>query len=36
MTTVECHDCGYEWEYKGNLPKATCPACSLKTDTGLE
>ena len=27
---VECHSCGYEWEYKGDMPRATCPACGNK------
>jgi transposase len=36
MTSVTCHNCGYEWDYKGNLEKATCPGCSYKTDVDGE
>ena len=31
MTDVACHLCGYEWEYSGGLPNATCPNCTRKT-----
>lgn len=31
MTTVECHNCGYEWSYQGDMGKATCPSCNVKT-----
>lgn len=34
-TSVVCERCGYEWEYSGNLPQTTCPACERKTHTGL-
>jgi len=29
MVTKKCthEDCGYEWEYKGNLQRPTCPSC---------
>jgi len=29
MTT--CHNCEYEWEYTGDMRKATCPSCNVKT-----
>ena len=29
---TKCHDCGYEWDYAGELRKATCPSCGIKTD----
>jgi len=25
-----CDKCGYKWEYKGDLIKATCPSCGNK------
>lgn len=28
---VVCNNCGYDWEYKGGLPWATCPSCLRKT-----
>ena len=28
---TECDNCGYEWEYTGELERATCPSCQLKT-----
>lgn len=31
MTPVECHNCGYEWAYSGDLGHETCPNCSRKT-----
>lgn len=31
MTGVECDHCGYEWEYGGEMLKATCPSCQRKT-----
>jgi len=31
MPEVECHSCGYEWDYGGELTKATCPSCNVKT-----
>jgi len=34
-TTVVCENCGYEWEYGGNLPRTICPGCERKTHTGL-
>ncbi|WP_101294419.1 hypothetical protein [Halegenticoccus soli] len=27
---LECHRCGYIWEYSGTFQKATCPSCSAK------
>lgn len=33
---VTCHNCGYDWEYSGDLPQTTCPACGLKTATHAE
>jgi endogenous inhibitor of DNA gyrase (YacG/DUF329 family) len=30
-TTVECHRCGYLWDYGGVLGQATCPSCQRKT-----
>lgn len=29
---TKCDNCGYEWEYSGDLPWATCPACTRKTE----
>jgi len=26
---IKCK-CGYEWDYTGELKKATCPSCSNK------
>jgi rubrerythrin len=31
MTDVTCHGCGYEWTYSGDMAKATCPSCNVKT-----
>ena len=31
MAQVECHLCGYEWNYSGNMRMATCPSCGRKT-----
>lgn len=31
-----CKHCSYEWEYSGDLPNTTCPACLKKTPTGAE
>jgi transposase len=31
-----CHRCGYEWEYTGELIKATCPSCGVKTDADAD
>jgi predicted Zn-ribbon and HTH transcriptional regulator len=28
---TECHNCGYEWEYSGEMKQATCPSCGRKT-----
>jgi len=28
---TECSHCGYEWEYGGDMKKATCPSCQSKT-----
>ena len=33
MTDVQCHKCGYEWTYSGELQQTTCPSCGLKTST---
>ena len=27
MTEVQCHKCGYEWDYGGDLERSTCPNC---------
>lgn len=32
MTEVDCHSCGYEWDYGGDLAFATCPSCRSKTE----
>ncbi|MFP4019010.1 MAG: hypothetical protein ACLFUH_07150 [Bacteroidales bacterium] len=29
---LKCPKCEYEWTYKGNLIKATCPSCGSKVD----
>jgi Zn finger protein HypA/HybF involved in hydrogenase expression len=29
---VECDHCEYEWEYGGEMIKATCPSCQRKTE----
>lgn len=34
MTT--CVHCDYTWEYGGELEKATCPSCNLKTPVEKE
>jgi len=31
---IRC-ECGYEWNYKGNLRFATCPNCRKKIGTGI-
>jgi len=31
---AQCHDCGYEWEYSGDMKRATCPNCGVKTKVG--
>jgi len=28
---TKCENCGYKWEYKGELEHATCPNCNRKT-----
>lgn len=28
---VTCHNCGYNWEYRGESESATCPNCLSKT-----
>jgi len=28
---IVCENCGYEWEYKGELEHTTCPNCNRKT-----
>jgi len=33
---VECHKCGYEWDYKGELEQATCPNCAAKVPVPKE
>ncbi|WP_435179902.1 hypothetical protein [Halorussus sp. AFM4] len=30
MANVQCHRCGYVWEYTGSLRRATCPNCATK------
>jgi len=30
---VECQNCGYIWEYSGEMWTATCPRCNRKTMT---
>lgn len=30
-TLVVCDTCGYDWDYGGELRRATCPACGHKT-----
>lgn len=25
--SVECHHCGYEWDYTGSSTRPTCPSC---------
>jgi hypothetical protein len=27
---LQCEHCGYEWEYKGKLARASCPSCGQK------
>ena len=27
---IKCNKCGYSWEYKGKLLRATCPSCGFK------
>jgi hypothetical protein len=27
---LTCEHCGYEWEYKGKLARASCPSCGQK------
>jgi hypothetical protein len=27
---LKCKHCGYEWEYKGKLARASCPSCGQK------
>ncbi|NEU57482.1 hypothetical protein [Halorussus sp. MSC15.2] len=34
MSTLQCHRCGYVWEYSGSLQRATCPNCSTKVPVG--
>lgn len=34
MSEVNCHACGYEWDYSGDMAKATCPSCNVKTPVG--
>ena len=30
---IKCTNCGYDWEYKGQLDYTTCPNCQKKTKT---
>lgn len=32
---VECENCRYDWNYSGEMFRATCPRCGKKTPTGL-
>jgi predicted nucleic acid-binding Zn-ribbon protein len=32
---IECHRCNYDWDYGGEMPRATCPRCGAKVDTGI-
>ena len=36
MPEVECHNCDYEWDYSGDMEKATCPSCNVKTEVDPE
>jgi len=27
---VKCQKCGYEWDYTGDLMRASCPNCGAK------
>lgn len=29
---TKCNQCGYEWEYSGDLQMTTCPSCQRKTE----
>lgn len=33
LKPVKCDNCGYEWQYSGELPNTTCPSCQRKTST---
>lgn len=28
---MKCTNCGYEWQYSGEMMQATCPSCQRKT-----
>jgi len=28
---IKCENCGYRWDYKGQLEHTTCPNCNRKT-----
>lgn len=32
---LRCGRCGYQWEYTGELWRATCPRCGAKVKTHL-
>jgi hypothetical protein len=32
---VECHNCGYTWDYKGMTWTTPCPNCDFQTETGV-
>lgn len=37
---LDCHSCDYEWDYGGDLGRATCPSCGgkvkVESDTETE
>lgn len=32
---IVCEHCYYNWEYSGNLDRATCPNCGKKTSASI-
>lgn len=32
---VECHNCGYTWDFLGQTFTTPCPNCRFQTETGL-
>ncbi len=32
---LTCEKCDYTWSYGGEMPRATCPSCGGKVETGI-